>query len=109
MPIAEPPPSLQPSGPRATLMRTELQESPIAQLRPASTQNYSSSSSRSDNLLDIPVNATGIPQRPTPLLPNAQLPLPPPDPSMEAVTDELDEAGLTETYAEYSPKKCNLL
>ena len=109
MPIAELPPDLQPrsSAARPTLVRTEVQESPIAQLRPASAQ--SGAAARSDNLLDIPPsgvpNTAGVPQRPTPLLPGA----PQTDPTIEAVTDELDEAGLTETYAEYNPKKCMLL
>ena len=107
-PIADLPPDLQPrsSAARPTLVRTEVQESPIAQLRPASAQ--SGAAARSDNLLDIPASGVhntagaGVPQRPTPLMPGA----PQTDPTIEAVTDELDEAGLTETYAEYNPKKC---
>lgn len=113
-PIADLPPELQPRSnvARPTLVRTEVQESPITQIRPAGAQSGSSSStSRSDNLLDIPAsgspNSSGPPARPTPLLPGTPPSTlgPPVDPSLEAVTDELDEAGLTETYAEYSPKK----
>ena len=107
--IGQPPPDSENHS--SALVRTELQESPIEQLRPAGAQIGFSVSS--DNLLGIPASewgtltpaGTDFLQRSAPLLSGAPLT----DPTIEAVTDELDEAGLTETYAEYNPKKCMLL